>query len=407
MTGVASSALRLAGVAVLLVGALLIFGRLLRSRAALCAGASPKPIDEQWLERHLFSLKPELVGALYDRRIAWPEVAAVLARMSVESKLASRVAAGARGWSNLELWLLVEREELTGYERELVESLFLTRKTTSGDAIREAYRGVGFDPARILRRHLKASCDALLGARPVCTWPLGLGLAVSFVGLVLSARPGLWGLVPVVGAIILGALGPLLALLLGAVPWRTGPEWPGAPPWAVVLCGGGSVGALALLIVAGPSLAPLGVASFTAWGLMGAALVARVVTARESAEGQGLRRNLLAARQFFAAELERSEPRIEDDWLPYLIALDLKGKVEHWYLAFGRLETAARRERLAQAAAAVDSAASGAAAAGGWTGGAGALGGVGPSGAWISATTGLRVTVPGRRLALGQALGYA
>jgi hypothetical protein len=263
------------------LGALLILWRWLRRQSALrrAALSAPEPdIDAEWLERHVFSLPPELVGAAYDRRVAGSEVAAVLARMCGEAKLASRVAPGAQGWNNLELWLLVERDELSGYERELIDSLFIAGKTTSADAVQQAYRAVGFVPAAILRRHLSAACDAALGIRPAYHWPLGLG--------------------------------------------------------------------------------------------------------RESASGRALRRNLLAARRFFASELERAEPRVRDEWLPYLIALELTSAVDRWHQAFGRIETAAQRQRLALAAG-VDAAP--------WTGGAGALGGRGASGAWIAATARLTV----------------
>lgn len=244
-------------------------------------------IDADWLAQHVFAWSPELVGAAYDRRVGAAEVAAVLARLCGESKLASRVAAGARGWNNLELWLLVERDELAGYERELIDALFITGKTTSADIIQQEYRNAGFEPAAILRRHLSAPCDAALGIRS------------SFLR----------------------------------------PRW----------------------------------------------------LARESADGVALRRNLHAARCFFASELERPEPRLRDEWLPYLIALELTGAVTRWHQAFARIETAARKRRLAQPADAGERAATP-----DWTGGAGALGGIGDSGPWIAATAGLSV-VAGRQ----------
>lgn len=271
---------------------LLVAWRGLRRASALRRAtlATPEPdIDADWLERHVFSLPPELVGAAYDRRVAGSEVAAVLARMCGEAKLASRVAAGAGGWNNLELWLLVERDELTGYERELVDSLFIAGRTTSADAIQQAYRAVGFEPAAILRRHLRAASDAL-GVQPTFRWSLGL--------------------------------------------------------------------------------------------------------ARESADGLTLQQNLLAARRFFASELGRPEPRLRDEWLPYLIALELTSAVARWHQAFGRIETGAGKQRLARAAESGEHATQ-------WTGGAGALGGRGPSGAWIEATARLTVAPNRERRALG------
>jgi hypothetical protein len=244
--------------------------------------AARPDIDSDWLEQHVFSLPPELAGAAYDRRITHSEVAAVLSRLCGECKLASRVAPGARGWNNLELWLLVEREELSPLERELVDSLFLQGKSTSADAIQHAYRTRGFEPAAILRRHLQAPSDAALGIRPALRWARGL--------------------------------------------------------------------------------------------------------ARESARGLALRQNLATARAFFAAELERPEPRLRDEWLPYLIALELAVEVDRWHQAFGRIETAARKQRAAHPAAADERPSEVA-----WTGGAGALAGRGASGPWIAATAGLSV----------------
>jgi hypothetical protein len=406
----ASPILRLAAVAVLVVAALLIFAWLRRGRDAMLAESrresappSPEQIDQEWLERHVFSLTPELVGALYDRRVAWPEVAALVARMSGESKLASRVATGAQGWSNLELWLLVDRQELLGYERELVESLFFAERTTSGAAVQEAYRSVGFDPAAILRRHLKAACDDLLGARPVFTWPLRLALAASALAFGAAIVLGASGAPSVCVAAVLAALGPLTASRLAARR-RRDPRREGAETGAFAVCAGASAVALGALIAAWPSLGTLEVIGFAGFGLVGSALTARIVGSRESARGLALRRNLLTARQYFATELARSEPRIQDEWLPYLIALDLKGAVDHWYLAFGRVETAARQERLAEQRASREAA--GAASDPAWTGGAGAYGGVGAAGAWIAATSSLMVAAPGRRRPLATELGY-
>ena len=387
---VASPVLRSAAVAILLMGTLLVFWRMLRRELARGRGTALPPasdIDTEWLERHVFSLSPELVGAAYDRRVAGPEVAAVLARMSHESKLASRVAPGARGVNNLELWLLADREELSGYERELVDALFTDGRTTSGDAVQHEYRAAGFEPAAILRRHLNESCESLLGIRPARRWPLGLALAASAVALLSTLRAGASGVIPLVLAAGLGALGPLWGACVLAPPWSRDPERPARDLWPALACAAASVLALGVLVAAWPGLAPLGVLGVVAWGLTGVLIVARAAASRESPQGFALRRNLLAARRFFAGELERPEPRIHDEWLPYLIALELTVEMGRWHLAYGRIETAARLRRLAERAAEASEP-----AAARWTGGAGALGGVGASGAWIAATSGLRVS---------------
>ena len=44
-------------------------------------------IDDAWLSQHVLSLKPEVVGAAYDRRTGAAEVAALLARLEAENKI--------------------------------------------------------------------------------------------------------------------------------------------------------------------------------------------------------------------------------------------------------------------------------------------------------------------------------
>ncbi|HEX6066894.1 MAG TPA: hypothetical protein VFZ04_21810, partial [Longimicrobiales bacterium] len=48
-------------------------------------------LDREWLSRHVFNMPPEVVGAAWDNTTSAPEVAAMIARMVLEGKLASRV----------------------------------------------------------------------------------------------------------------------------------------------------------------------------------------------------------------------------------------------------------------------------------------------------------------------------
>jgi hypothetical protein len=387
----ASTPLRAAAVALLVLGALFVLWRWLRREATLSGGTAPGPesqIDGAWLERHVLALPAELVGAAYDGRVTGSEVAAVLARLCGQSKLASRVAAGVRGWNNLELWLLVERDELSGYERELVDQLFGASKTTSGDLIRQRHGSIGFDPAVILRQPVQAACDAALGVRRARRWPHALALGGAALGLLLTTGASRASILPMLLAAAVGALGPLCGIVVFAPRYRRDPRRPTESIRAGVAAAGASVATLALLIATLPSLSPLAPLALAGWGLLGAVLAAEAAATRESAAGLTLRRDLLTARRFLAAELDRPEPDLRDEWLPHLIALELTAEVERWYQASGRIETAARRQRLAQRSAED-------AAIPRWTGGAGALGGTGPSGPWIAATASLTV-VPSR-----------
>lgn len=409
----ASPAVRAAAVALLLLGALLVGWRWLRRERALGRGApltAASDIDRAWLERRVLALSPELAGAAFDRRVGGAEVAALLARLCGETKLASRVAAGARGWNNLELWRLVEPDELSGYERELVDRLFGASNSSSVDRVRERYRAAGFAPAALLREPLQAAADAALGVRAARRWPYALLLGAAALALALTIAAAPSSLAPLLLALLAGALGPLWAIRVASPRYHRDPS--ARPSWAhpCVAPAAASVAALALIAAAWPPLPALAPFALAAWGLAGAALVARAAATRESAAGVSLRRDLLSARRFFAAELERPEPRLSDDWLPHLIALELTRELERWYQAFGRIETAARPQRLAPteapaAAARATSLVTHAPleAASPWTGGAGGLGGVGPSAPWIAATAGLHVAParPGRALGLG------
>jgi hypothetical protein len=394
----ASVALRLPWVAVLLLGSVLAFWLLFRREATLgrfTPSGAEDEIDARWLEQNVFCLSPELVGALHDRVIAWPEVAAVIARMTLESKLATRLGPGVRGPAhNLELWLLVEREQLGGYERELVDSLFFSKNTTSTDTIRESYKTVGFNPAAILRGPLGEQSDAMLGLRPVFGWPMWLALAVSVLGLSVSLQSDVAGLVPVVLAVFLGSLGPLWGSVLFAAPWSRDIRQPMSLAWPFLAITGLGVASLGGLLAVWGSLTSIGLASFVCWGITGAALVARVAGSREGLDGFRLRRNLLAARRYFARQLASPEPRIEDAWLPYLIAFELTSEMDHWYHAFGPASARARPHFTPNRTDWNDMSGSSSPPSSGWTGGGGSFGGAGASGSWAAAAAGLTVASP-------------
>src|SRR4029079_14483367 len=54
------------------------------------------------------------------------------------------------------------------------------------------------------------------------------------------------------------------------------------------------------------------------------------------APGQlALRKRLSAAREYFAAELARPNPQLQDAWYPYLIAFGLDSEMDHWFRRHG------------------------------------------------------------------------
>jgi len=386
----------------LLAGLLLVFmfrplRRLLRRERALgrfAPLAALDAIDEGWLREHVLSLQPELVGALYDCRTGAAEVAAVLARMVQEKKLASRVTrvpGWLRGHDNLELRLLVARETLEGYERALVKGLFFAGDETSSDAIRAHYASRGFDPAARLEKPLRERVEAMLGSSDDDNLGVGafvtgaLLLAASVLALVL--RPSELSIVmpSLMGAMFFGT-----PALIVAYRWRqdmTATAW-GALKFLLPV-GLAVLGIAAQLLGSDVSLS--GSVALASLGLFVAHVVAFAGRSADGAEGVALRKRLTAARRYFAHELRRPEPRLDDAWFPYLMALELGQNVEGWFRAFGgsggggafsamgghRRTTSFRPSRTGSL---------GGGASKGWTGGGGAFGGAGATGTWIAAT---------------------
>ncbi|MCB1036123.1 MAG: hypothetical protein KDD47_20035, partial [Acidobacteria bacterium] len=147
------------------------FSRLFRHEAELgrFAPAVSEPIDRQWLEEHLLKFPPEHAGALWDRKVGPPEVAAVLARLVSQGKLESSVVKSGRflGGEILQLKRKVQVSQLDGYDRQLVAALFFDGSdTTDTDAIRAHYRsqGTGFDPAKEIRPGIEFALKVRLSA---------------------------------------------------------------------------------------------------------------------------------------------------------------------------------------------------------------------------------------------------
>ncbi len=99
-----------------------------------------------------------------------------------------------------------------------------------------------------------------------------------------------------------------------------------------------------------------------------------------------LRRELGAARRWFARELQAREPSLHDDWFPWLIAFGLGPQMDHWFNAFGG-ET--HRSTAIATGSSWSSSDSGSSGSGGWSGfgGGGGFAGGGSSGAWVAAAS--------------------
>jgi len=354
---------------------------------------SPERMGAAWLQEHVFTHPPEVVGAAWDLNTSASEVAAVLARLTQEKKLASEVQVrGTWLWRRdiLTLKLLVTRDSLQGYERKLIDRLFVGNGTTTDtEMIRQHYKSSGFDPASALKADLNRRLASLLGASTrVSRWRRQLTLALLLAG----AAPLMASVVVTRDAAVPLAIFTLPALLL----YIYARSVTGIYQDRVAGTGGTLVqlacvvGALLAVVVASTCL------WLFAWNagqsigfvLLAAGFLNSIVNAaytRESAHSIELRKTFAAARAWFARELTAARPQLQDEWYPYLLAFGLGPNVDRWFRVQGSASIASGSSPAGR------SSHTGATSA--WTGGGGTFGGGGASGSWAAAAGGMAATV--------------
>lgn len=393
--------------AVALVAMIVLFAGFRRSEGALgrfTPPAVPPDWDEAWLRDNVFLYRPEEVGALWDRSTCAPEVAATLARLVGEGKLASEVEnrrlLGLFRQDILHLTLKQDRGAFEGYERRLIDKLFFAGRTeTDTEAVRQHYKNSGFDPASTisgdLERRLATHAELKGASRPGGgRRTLGLFLAA----LVLFGLDGLLhgpqGLV-LAAIVLFGMVWLYGGGLIAAFAWRKRTESLDGAALTFLLPG---LGVLALCLLAAFFGDWFPVSFFAPPGLFGDLALALLPVAawssllnnarsRETAPAIHRRQILAAARRMFQRELKQRQPRLHDEWLPYLLAFGLFHEIDRWFHAF-----AAAGASTGGLSAATSSSFSGS-GGGGWTGGGGSFGGAGSSASWAAAATGLAAGV--------------
>jgi len=377
-------------VALLLGWAVLVARFRARERALGRFAPLPEVSGPGWLEEKVFALAPELVGAAWDRTIAAPEVAAMLARLTQEGKLASAVESRGR-WlraHDLKLRCLVAREAFSEPERRLIDALFGEASETDTRALRERYRGTGFDPASRIRAGLESGLARLRGFAADSPRPARLPtaqlllagltlLGVVAIGFPASRLPALL-LLPV---LLVASLPGLVGALVGQsrVGRLVGPAVALAVTFFLqlaVIVGCARWPGVSLAAPLGGALLALGIDRF----------LLNLLATRESAVSLERRRELAAARRYFAGELARREPRLEDRWFPYLLAFGLAPQMDRWFRAFGGAARAGGGSTWTSTGSPTGG--------GGWSGGGGAFGGAGASATWAMAATAMSAGVP-------------
>lgn len=369
--------------------------------------SAPREWDEEWLRKNVFDMRPEEVGVLWDQKIGPAEVAAVLARLVAEGKMTSEVRPGftllgfAIGPSVLHLRLTVERNRFTGYERELVDKLFFAGDETDTARIRAHYRSSGFSPVKTiedgLRSRLKAHGDLDM-KKPDRRRTLYLSLAVLALAVLGTAmNPGTT--LMVYGVVLFVALWITVVGISAAVAWRKRTEGLNLASLRF-LVPGLLVWLWSFLAVFHPELGAETGLYPGVFGVAGLALLPVAVwssllnqaRSRESDRTIQKRRLLGAGRRLLRRELKSPNPRLKDEWLPYLLAFGLGTDVDRWFRSFAG--ASAGRSTGGFGGSTVGSGNIGQST---WSGGGGSFGGAGSTGAWAVAATGLAsgVSTPG------------
>jgi len=346
-------------------------------------------VDEQWLEKELFVHKAEVVGATWDKTTSTAEVAAVLSRMVQEGKMESWMKSYLIPFFNISipgippvlyLKILQPRESFSGYEYKLVKGLFVDESTDTTDTktIREYYRKKRktFDPVlkiqEPLQRQMKKLVDernSVLGMIWIPTVLLGVAGCFLLLGNAFLHQTEF---VPLQVAAMVGLVFSWLLGFVFAYSYRHSVLSLKVRLAAIIF-------SLWFILIDFAVLLFFPASSLLLFGLFCLALsfsnnIINLSKSRESKEGLVLRRNFAAARNFFKQELAQKNPRIKDDWFPYLLAFGLGMDVDSWFRKFG-----GSVGHLSSTGIGSGSSTSG------FTGGGGAFGGGGASGSWSMA----------------------
>ena len=368
------------------------FGRRLylheRTQGRLEPLPPPDSVDERWLDQHVFTHLPEVVGAAWDNNTSAPEVTAILARLVAEGRMRSEVRPGGMFKDPvLSLELLVDRDRFQGHERRLVDALFEAgERTTDTARIQERYRRSGFDPATKVRKPLKDIVGKLVpGGNP--SKPPSLPGFLAFLGAVvlmivaIRQEPADAPVLFIAGAVIMACY---FVAVGGAAAWRGRVhDVRGSSALFLIPTGIALAVVLYLLASGGMRAGTVALAGLTLLIVALANSVFNQARSRENAERIAFRRRLATARAFFAEELHREQPRLKDAWFPWLIAFGLAKDMDKWFRAFGGESTVLATP----GGYSSGSGGSGSHSGGGWSGfgGGGGFSGGGASASWVAA----------------------
>ena len=340
------------------------------------------PIEARF-DKEILAMPAEVAGAAWDGSIGAPEVAAVLARMTQEKKLATNVEG-----KTLHMNLLVHRNTLPDYERALVDALFFSGlDSTSTDAVKAHYKSTGFDPAKKIEpgiqrqlaqlpnwsadvKRFSGRTDALLvlggllllGATFASGGNARMAAAVTFFVVLFSSLFGSLAAWFGAGSITKygwSFVGPVITMCLASVP-------------LLAFCRVAAVmdlPAYALVAIALSTLACI-------------KLVIDLMRIRDTPEKIAFRKRIAGARLYFIQQLALPQPALKDEWFPYVLAFGLGTNVDRWFRAHGGTSPGSYSHAGSTSSSSFSS---GSSSSPSWTGGGGGFGGAGATGSWAIA----------------------
>ena len=347
---------------------------------------------EPKLDHELMRLRPEMLGAIWDagventdlsdNGVGPSEVAAVLARLTQEGKIESRVEK-----KNLHMRLLVPRKELEGYERALVSLIFVDGEEMDTKKLKKHYRSKEFNPAETLRPAIHTAI-----ANRVPGWNAKqkrfnakthvFSLLAIAAAIVLTAIYGDSEDTPelIFVGVIAGFIGVFLCafgysrsrVITGYVRQFYAPAILTLIPLALLALG-------ALLAFPGRRLSVLGLTLCTLWVLAIVRCMLDLMKIPDPSAVLAVRKRAVAVREYFKEQLRQPQPALRDEWFPYLLAFGLGKHADRWFRAFGGTASSGDGSSSSWSGSGSSSGASG------WTGGGGAFGGAGATGSWAAA----------------------
>lgn len=359
-------------------------------------------IDDAWLQNNILEFSPEAIGAAWDGKVGAAEVAAAIASLAQQKKIETTVEKRMLRRSRLKMRLTAGDGEIAGHHGAILRKLFFNRrKETDTDAIRKHYRKTGLDLAALIRSPIESELQRIprwTAEVKVFDWRIAAGaLAAGIVLMIAIAFKGgndaalvsvtmFFGFIATVGSTIAAKVN---ANALTRIPLRFAIVFAFVVPLLVVL----------FRYLSESSDYLFGLPAMLACAASVVALfhlVFNLLRTTDSDQKIAFRKKVISARRYLREQLRAAQPRLRDDWFPYLLALGLGRNVDSWFRAHAKSSSALGGSSSTSFGSSSSVSSTGSSAGSSWTGGGGSFGGAGATASWAvaAAAMGAGVSAP-------------